>query len=392
MTDAPQSLDVLIGQSYFLRFDPKQWEGQRAYPPLGSLIAAACIREQGHALRFFDAMLAESEDGWSDLIAARSPQVAVLYEDNFNYLSKMCLLRMREAAVRMIGEAQAAGARVLVCGSDASDHPEIYLEAGASAILIGEGEQTLLEALELLRADLGADLSKLAGTAGLGDAGVVRAAPRAVLRDLDALPRPAWDLVEMDRYRRIWQDHRGEFSLNVAATRGCPYHCNWCAKPIWGQTYNMRSPAAVAEEVAHLRATYAPDHLWFADDILGLKKGWLAQFADALEECDAVTPFDCQSRVDILLRPGEIEALARAGCRMVWVGAESGSQKILDAMDKGTRVEQIEQATRELQDRGVQVAYFLQFGYPGEDLDDIEATLDMVRRCRPDHIGMSVFC
>ena len=152
----------------------------------------------------------------------------------------------------------------------------------------------------------------------------------------------------------------------------------------------MRSPAAVADEVAWLVERYAPDHLWFADDILGLKRGWLGELADELETRRVSVPFDCQSRVDVLLRPGEVEALARAGCRTVWVGAESGSQKILDAMDKGTRVEQIREATARLREAGVRVAFFLQFGYPGEEREDIEATLRLVRECLPDEIGMSV--
>ncbi|MCB0254354.1 MAG: radical SAM protein [Anaerolineae bacterium] len=218
----------------------------------------------------------------------------------------------------------------------------------------------------------------------------INQSPRPILRDLDSLPRPAWDLVDVEQYRRVWLERHGYYSMNMVTTRGCPFHCNWCAKPIWGQRYNSHSPEQVAAELKWLKDTYAPDHIWFVDDIMGLKPGWMSRFADAVERLDAHVPFKCLSRVDLLLRDGDIDALQRAGCQIVWVGAESGSQKILDAMEKGTKVEQIYEASRRLHEAGVKVAFFLQFGYPGETRADIEKTLQMVRDCQPDDIGMSV--
>jgi anaerobic magnesium-protoporphyrin IX monomethyl ester cyclase len=316
--------------------------------------------------------------------------VALLFEDNFNYLSKMCLLRMREAAFRMIGLARDAGCHVIVCGADATDHHHAYLDRGAHHVLLGEGEATLIELLDHLEGRGRADIADVPGLVARVDGEVVHTGRRPVLRDLDALPHPARDLVDIDRYRRLWRERHGYFSMNLVASRGCPYHCNWCAKPIWGQRYHVRSPQDVAEEMASLARDHAPDHLWFADDILGLKPGWIEDWADALEARGVRVPFKCLSRPDLLLRGDTIEALARSGARSVWIGAESGSQKILDAMDKGTTVREILDATRRLRAHGIEVGYFLQFGYPGETRADIEATLDMVRRARPDDLGMSV--
>jgi anaerobic magnesium-protoporphyrin IX monomethyl ester cyclase len=210
------------------------------------------------------------------------------------------------------------------------------------------------------------------------------------LRDLDSLPFPAWDLVDVARYRRTWLERHGYFSMNMVTTRGCPFHCNWCAKPVWGQRYNTRSPENVAAELLWLKKEYAPDHIWFADDIFGLKPGWLPRFAGLLVEQEERVPFKCLSRVDLLARPGEVDALRLAGAQTVWVGAESGAQKILDAMEKGTRVEQIYAAASLLKSAGIRVGFFLQFGYPGETLAEIEQTLRMVRECDPDDIGISV--
>ncbi|HEX5503589.1 MAG TPA: radical SAM protein [Thermomicrobiales bacterium] len=382
--------DVLIGQSYFLRFDPKLWEAMQPYPPLGSLYAASYLRERGYDVAFFDAMLAASEAEWARALDAARPRFAVLYEDNFNYLSKMCLLRMREAAATMIAAARERGCTVVAAGADATDHADLYLGYGADYVLLGEGEETLGELLDGLT---GRDDTPLAAIAGLarrdGDEAVCTAR-RPDLKDLDALPFPAWDLVDVARYREVWRGRHGYFSMNVVTSRGCPYHCNWCAKPIWGQRYHVRGPENVVAELRWLKETYAPDHIWFVDDIMGLKPGWTERFADLVAVEGARIPFKSLQRVDLLLRGDTIGALARAGARTVWVGAESGSQQILDAMDKGTRVEQIAEATRRLHDAGIAVGFFLQFGYPGETRADIEATLQMVRDCRPDDIGMSV--
>ncbi|MDQ3704425.1 MAG: B12-binding domain-containing radical SAM protein [Chloroflexota bacterium] len=377
---------VLLGQSYYMRFDPKEWEGKRPYPPLGTLYAASYLRERGYDVRLFDSMLAESEDEWAAALDTHRPQFAVIYEDSFNYLSKMCLSRMREAAFTMIAAARSRGIPVLVSGSDATDHREKYFARGADGIIIGEGEITLAETLDALtgRSDTPPNVIP-----GLALPGHSEPAKRGFIKDLDALPFPAWDLVDIERYRSVWSSHHGFYSMNMVTTRGCPYHCNWCAKPVYGQRYNVRSPESVAAELRWLKENFAPDHIWFADDIFGLKPGWIERFASEVQRLDARLPFKCLLRVD-LIKPGIPEALKRAGCEIVWVGAESGSQKILDAMDKGTKVEQIYAAARDLHAQGVKIAFFLQFGYPGEDRQDIEATLRMVRECRPDDIGMSV--
>jgi anaerobic magnesium-protoporphyrin IX monomethyl ester cyclase len=380
---------VLIGQSYYLRFDPKLWQAMQPYPPLGALYAASIVREHGHEVALFDAMLEDSEDRWGEALARTRPDVAVLFEDNFNYLSKMCLLRMRDAAFRMLELARAAGCLAIVCGSDATDHAASYLDRGAAFVIRGEGEQTLAALLDYL-AGSGDDPRAIPGlTFRSGDGDLVETRGRENLRDLDGLPFPAWELVDIDRYRQAWARH-GRFSINVSTTRGCPFHCNWCAKPIWGQRYAVRSPEHVVRELAWLRTTFAPDHISFVDDIFGLRPGWTRAFADLATAQGVVTPFKCLSRADLLLRPGEVEALRDAGCETVWMGAESGSQQVLDAMEKGTRVEQIVAAAERLHGVGIRVGFFLQFGYPGEAWADIEATRRLVRDGRPDDIGISV--
>jgi len=376
---AASSVDVLFGQAYFLRFDPKLWEARQPYAPLGALYAAACVRDHGYRVALFDAMLAASEAEWADALDRHRPRFAVIYEDNFNYLSKMCLLRMRQAALTMIDAARARGITTIVAGADATDHPVTYLDRGAAVVVTGEGEVTLVELLDTLTGERSGGLSSVDGLCLRDDDGrVIHTKPRAIIRQLDSLPFPAWDLVDVERYRSTWRSHHGYFSMNLVTTRGCPYHCNWCAKPIYGQRYTARSPEHVVEEMAWLKRTFRPDHLWIADDIFGLKPGWIERFAVLIQERGAATPFKCLLRADQVT--AEVaRALRAADCRTAWIGAESGSQRILDAMEKGARVEQIAHATRLLHDAGVEVGFFLQFGYPGETRDDIERTLEMVR-------------
>ena len=376
---------ILLGQSYFLRFDPKLWEAMQPYPPLGTLYAASYLRQHGYEVALFDAMLAESEEDWGSALEEHKPEYAIIYEDNFNYLSKMCLLRMREAAFKMIEMAKRCGCIVILCSADATDHYAEYLEMGADYCLLGEGEETLIELLDKqLRA--GKEANQIIGVASRT---TLHATRRPDITNLDKLPFPAWDLVDVEKYRSIWMKRHGYFSMNMVTTRGCPYHCNWCAKPIWGQRYNSRSPQNVVAEMKWLKENFAPDHIWFADDILGLKPHWIEKFAELLQEANSVIPFKCLQRAD-LVNEKTAAALAKAGCKTIWIGAESGSQKILDAMDKGDSVEDIYNAVQLLRARGIEVGFFLQFGYPGETWEDVQKTLKMVRECAPDDIGISV--
>jgi anaerobic magnesium-protoporphyrin IX monomethyl ester cyclase len=382
--------DVLLTHSYHLYYDRKQTRKAQPYPPLGTLYAAAILRAAGISVAVFDTMLNDPEKGFESALAQHRPALVVVYEDNFNFLTKMCLTRMREVAFQILASSQKAGATALVNGSDASDHAEDYLRNGFRCVLLGEAEFTLLETVQELLKNREASLDGIAGLSYLSPPGkVVQTAKRGQLRQLDTLPFPARDLIDVRQYRDVWKSAHGYFSLNIVSSRGCPYRCNWCAKPIYGDTISVRSPRSVAEEMRQLKYEYQAEHLWFADDIFGMNAKWVREFADAVENLDAAVPFKMQSRVD-LMTPATTAALRRSGCAEVWMGVESGAQKILNAMDKGIRVEQVPKARENLRKEGIRACYFLQFGYPGETWEDIQSTIALVRDTRPDDIGVSV--
>jgi anaerobic magnesium-protoporphyrin IX monomethyl ester cyclase len=386
-------LSILVCHSYFLRLDQKQLERGKPYPPLATLQVAAMLRKAGHQVAFFDAMLAEGTHEYDRMLRAAEPQIVLLYEDTFNFLSKMCLATMRRAACDMIASAHNAGARVIAAGPDVSDAPGPYLRAGADLALIGEGLSALLKLLPRL------DARPAARTADLieGLAGVVSLSQGKVIsaNGAEVLPMPefdgfaAWDLVDMERYRALWRKKHGYFSLNMAASRGCSFRCAWCAKPTWGNQYLQRGASEVAQEMEYLKRSFAAEHIWFADDIFGFRVDWIAGFAAAVGAAGGGIPFTIQTRAD-LISERMAQALQNAGCKEAWIGAESGSQQVLDAMNKGTTVSEIRVARERLKAVGIRVGFFIQLGYMGEQLADIVATRDLLEAARPDEIGVSV--
>jgi len=381
---------VLLTHSYFLHFDSKQLNTHTPYPPLGTLYAAAVLREKGFEVKIADLQFSKDPSEIEAHIKAFDPDVFVIYDDGFNYLTKMCLTNMRQAAFTMQRIAKKYNIPVVVSSSDATDHIEKYSAEGAGYIIIGEAEQTLLELCGHLKGKNYEGIKTLQGLAYMENKVVKKTSPRTVLKNLDELPLPAWDLIDLSAYKATWLKKQGYFSLNFVTTRGCPYKCNWCAKPIYGNRYNSHSPENTVKLIKELQEKSGFTHIWFADDIFGLKPNWLKNFSELIEKENIKIRYKIQSRADLLLEDKTIEYLAKSGCDTVWMGAESGSQKILDAMDKGITVEQIKTATALLKKHNIKPALFLQFGYPGEEMHDILQTLDMVKELLPEDIGVSV--
>lgn len=370
--------------------DSKQWKNQTPFPPLGTIYAASKLRENGYNVSLFDVGLEENPLGLTAILEDKKPDFLVIYDDGFNYLTKMCLTNMRDACFEMISYGKKHNCKIIISSSDSTDHYEKYIEKGADYIILGEGEETLLELVNSIKAKPNLNASEINGIAFKENNEFIKTKKRNVLKNLDELPIPAWDLVNIDSYKKVWKNSKQKFTLNLATTRGCPYHCNWCAKPIYGQRYNSHSPERITEMIKLLIENYGVNRFWMCDDIFGLKPNWVQEFNEKLKDKHLKIFYYIQSRADLLLKEDTIDALSKSGLEEVWIGAESGSQKILDAMDKGTTIAQIEESTKLLQSKGVKVAFFIQYGYIGESKEDIDKTIMMIKDLKPDNIGVSV--
>jgi anaerobic magnesium-protoporphyrin IX monomethyl ester cyclase len=382
-------VDVLLTHSYHLPADAKQMRKMQPYAPLGTLYAATTLQIAGISVALFDTTLHNPETEFAAVLRRQRPSIVVIYEDDFNFLSKMCLLSMRETAIRIIELARSAGATVIVHGSDATDNPRVFLDAGALFVLTGEAEQVLAELCHKLLS--GEPVEDLPGVISLNSTGELECNTQAIVRNQEwyNTSHLARELIDTEPYREAWTASHGYFSSNLVASRGCPFRCNWCAKPISGNQFQLRPADAVAKEIQEMKELYGVQHLWFGDDIFALNRHWMEEFAYAVETRRCVLPYKIQSRAD-LMSPAVVENLRRSGCNEVWMGVESGSQKILDAMDKQLRVADVKAAAERLQSAGIRACFFLQFGYPGETWAEIQETIALVRQAKPYEIGVSL--
>ena len=383
---------VLFTHSYFYKMDAKQWKNQTPFLPLGTIYAASFLRENNHSVSLFDTALKDDPKEIKSILKKENPDFLIIYDDGFNYLTKMCLTNMRKACFDMIELGKKQGCTVIISSSDSTDHSKKYLEKGADYIIYGEGENTLLELVNFLSKNTNSlvKIDDINGIRFLNNRLLTQTKPRKNLTSLDALTFPAWDLIDINAYKNVWKNSNQKFTLNLATTRGCPFHCNWCAKPIYGQKYNTHSPKRVVEMISYLSKKHHVNRFWMCDDIFGLKPKWVQEFRDLLKEEKLQINYYIQSRADLLLKEDNLDALSQSGLEEVWIGAESGSQKILDAMDKGTKIAQIEKATKLLHQKNIKVAFFIQYGYLGETKKDIDKTIALIKNLKPDNIGISV--
>jgi radical SAM superfamily enzyme YgiQ (UPF0313 family) len=381
---------IVLTHSYMLAFDAKQKRISQPFAPLGTLYAASILRDAGIPVYFHDPTFLETPDRLLFVLAREKPEILVICDDGFSYLSKMCLVNMRKAALRMITLGHASGAKVIISSSDANDNYLYYLENGADVVILGEVELTLKEMAGRMLSDPAKSWDGINGLAFKKDGLNIRTKPRAIIDNPDEILFPAWDLLDAAAYRQVWRSRNPWFTLNMVTTRGCPYNCVWCAKPIYGNHYSSRTPLNVVDEMALLQKTLCPDRIWFADDIFGLRPGWIREFEKQVRSQNVRIPFSIQSRVDLLQENDQVQSLANAGCRKIWLGIESGSQKILDAMQKGITVEQIRAVSPLIRQAGIEQAFFLQLGFPGETKEDINKTIHLLTDLMPDDIGISV--
>jgi anaerobic magnesium-protoporphyrin IX monomethyl ester cyclase len=366
-------MDILLTHGYFLYEDPKELQIMKPYPPLGILYICSHLRKKGLSAEVFDSTFSSRQDLWN-LLRQGPPSILGIYAN----------LMTRPNVVEILRVAKEAGWRTIVGGPEPGAYVDEYLAAGADVVVVGEGEITLEELVPALQAQAVGSLDKIDGIAfRTADGLVVRTKPRQQIKDIDSQPWPARETIDMARYVNVWREHHGMGSVSLITARGCPYHCRWCSHEVFGKTHRRRNPVSVADELEWLINRYQPQMAWMADDVFTIHHGWLFQYAGELKRRGLRLPFECISRAD-RLNLQVVETLAEMGCFRVWIGSESGSQRILDAMERGVTVEQVQTAVALCRSAGIQTGMFLMWGYEGEDLSDIEATVDHVKKTDPD--------
>ena len=364
--------NLLLTHGYFLYEDPKELQIMKPYAPLGLLYLCSHLRAKGYEVEVFDTTFAERESLIARLQSG-TPQVLGIYAN----------LMTRANVVNLLGVAKEAGWTTIVGGPEPGAYAQEYLQAGANYVVMGEGELTLEELMGALSVKRNPDVSRIAGLAYLSEGHLFVNPPRAQIESLDEQPWPARNAINVHRYVDTWRKHHGKGSVNFITARGCPYRCRWCSHQVYGNTHRRRDPIRVVDEVEWLLGEYTPDMVWISDDVFTIHHGWLRTYAAEMKRRGLRIPFECISRAD-RLNEETFDLLAELGCFRVWIGSESGSQRILDQMDRGVKLEQVQNAVALSKSRGIESGMFLMWGYEGEQMEDIESTVRHVSATQPD--------
>lgn len=370
-------MDILLTHGYFLNEDAAEQRIMKPYPPLGMLFVTSHLKRAGFDVEVLDTTFAQRTEVERTLRERRPPIVGIYGT-----------LMTRRAVLWLIDAARAVGARVVLGGPEPPNYADEYLASGADVIVAGEGEVTLEELIPVLhrappvsperhtmRADRvpAGDLAAIAGITFKDETGRVRpTAPRPQIKDLDAQPFPDREAIELEQYFEAWRRH-GRRSVSVITARGCPFTCKWCSHSVYGFTHRRRSPENVADELELLRDRYGADHVWYADDVFTINKRWIARYAEELDKRGIKLPFDTITRED-RLDEKTIATLASMGCERIWIGAESGSQRVLDEMSRRTDASRTREMIRLLQHYGIRAGTFIMVGYEGETWRDLDET------------------
>ncbi len=356
---------LLLTHGFFLNEDAKEQKVMKPYPPLGILYLSSYLRHKGFAVDIYDSTFGSREELFR-ILEQGPPAWLGIYGN----------LLTRQNVLAIANHAHECGWRVVLGGPEPANYAEEYLTAGADYVVAGEGELVLEELLSGNPSPRGVAYREDAGA-------IVRTPPSDQIPALDALPWPDRERIDLSLYLESWRKRHGAGSISLITARGCPYHCRWCSHSTFGKTHRRRSVGEVVAETQWILKRYQPEMLWYADDVFTIHPGWTLAYAAELKRRSIRVPFECITRADRFSEP-VADALAEMGCFRVWIGAESGSQRILDSMERGVKLEQVEHAIERAKRRGIQTGMFLMWGYEGEDLSDIEATVEFVGHCKPD--------
>lgn len=376
-------MKIVLTHAYFLDLDPKERHIMKPYPPLGLLYISAWLEKYGFANEVYDSTFSSPQRQRQYLTEAQPDMIAI-------YANLMTKVKLAELISFIRSENLFNQTLIVLGGPDVTNNIENYLSLGADVLVVGEGEETMLELAMAYKDKSKAQLHQIDGIAFIDDSrGVVTTKARQKMQDLDALPLPNRGKIDMSLYLDTWKNFHGKSSMSISTQRGCPYTCKWCSTPVFGQSHRRRSPIAVVQELEIIQKEYHPDQLWFVDDVFTISHKWLNEFHEELKKRNLIMPFECITRADRLTEE-VLKVLKDTGCFRVWIGAESGSQTILDAMDRKVNIDQVNKLIVYAKKIGIESGTFIMLGYPGETEEDIHLTLKHLKSANPDYFTITL--
>lgn len=372
---------IILTHGYFLQEDPKEQLIMKPYPPLGILYLSAYLDEKKISHEVFDTTFS-TKNTFYRYLQEKQPSILAIY---INLMTKLNVLEIIQF-VRSNKNLQHT--KIVLGGPDVRYNKDNLLNYGADFLIIGEGEETFYEIVQALQSKT--DYTAIAGIAFKDARGTIQTnSGRALRKNLDELPNPNRHKINIQAYFDVWKKHHGYSAMTLSSMRGCPYTCHWCSRGVYGKSYRRRSPKSVVEEIQQIIQQYNPDNIWFVDDVFTVSHKWLEEFTNLIEQHNIKLPYECITRAD-RLNTEVIQLLKRSGCFRVWIGAESGSQRIINLMDRRVDVQKVQQMIQEAQQAGIQAGTFIMLGYPTETEADIKATLHHLKRSNPEWFTITI--
>lgn len=373
-------MKILFTHGYFIHEDEKEQKIMKPYPPLGILYISAWLDKFKIDNDIFDTTFSKLTL-FKEYIIKDKPEVVAIYT---NLMTKLNVLHMMDFIKSELPETF-----IIIGGPDVRYNKVEYLQAGANVAVIGEGEESMREIIETLDKGNKTEFGHIDGLAYFSQSELITTKKRIRIKSVDELPLPNRHKINMQQYLDTWKSNHGKSAMTVSTQRGCPYTCKWCSTAVYGQSYRRRSPKLVAEEFKYLKDVYNPDTIWFVDDVFTVSHKWLEAFAEEITKLDSSIPFECITRAD-RMNEDVVDWLKKAGCFRIWIGAESGSQKVVDLMDRRVDVNQVREMIKLTRKKSMEAGTFIMLGYPGEDEADIKETVKHLKESNPDHFTITI--
>lgn len=376
-------MKLIFTHGYFLNEDPAEQRIMKPYPPLGILYVSAYLKQNGIDNKIYDTTFS-SKNELKKYLVDEQPDYLAIYVNLITKLNVLDIIKFIKS------NHSTKNVKIILGGPEVRNNASEFLAHGADYLVIGEGEATTLELIQTLEEKNEIQINKVHGI-GFTDREdqIIFTQERTLINNIDELPLPNRSGIDISKYQKAWKKHHGLSAISVSTMRGCPYTCRWCSRAVYGLTYRRRSPEKVVEELGYLIENYTPDTIWFVDDVFTISHKWLSGFKEELKKKKLQIKYECITRAD-RMNEDVIRTMKETGCFRVWIGAESGSQRIIDAMDRRVKVEQVREMIQLSKKHGIETGTFIMLGYPGETEKDIEETINHLNLSDPDYFTITV--